>query len=126
LKPDAFKLWVNWIELLYSPTSATRMARLRFRSVAVQVDPFETPKFETRFSLHRLKGCGKQALSRLWVSTAFNLYSPRHSAPYFPVNRVEEYVREEPHRRPAAEATLAMGSAAALLALLSGPRRITL
>jgi hypothetical protein len=56
---------------------------VRHRGVAVQVDPFEKANFETRFSLHRLKGwnqtlssaMGQLALSS-YGSTAFSLYSP--------------------------------------------------
>jgi hypothetical protein len=43
LKPGAFKLWVNWIQLVEPRHSVSFFTQFRsFHSVAVQVDPFES------------------------------------------------------------------------------------
>jgi hypothetical protein len=50
LKPGAFKLWVNWIQLVQPHQGAWRGP-----AVAVQVE-FKKTNFEAKFSIHRLKG----------------------------------------------------------------------
>ena len=65
MEPGAFKLWVNWTQVVQPHLAAEQQLRgdvhppvppVDIHGVAVQVDPFDNKGFQTTISHYRFKG----------------------------------------------------------------------